>query len=157
MTTNDQSISRRNVLLGTTLLVTASTLAQTVPRTAMAQAAAGKPNILVIFGDDIGTWNVSAYSNGLMGKTPNIDRLAAGGVSFEPASPGTTTDHIERLMRFARSGALVPLLSVEHRHDRRAELFDGGVGPVGAVAGQRGASVLGPTGRQQQIGAHRGR
>src|SRR5437660_484853 len=39
-----------------------------------------KPNILVIFGDDIGTWNVSAYSLGMMGKTPNIDRIGREGM-----------------------------------------------------------------------------
>jgi arylsulfatase A-like enzyme len=45
------------------------------------QAADTKPNILVIFGDDIGTANVSAYSDGLMGyATPNIDRLANEGL-----------------------------------------------------------------------------
>jgi arylsulfatase len=39
-----------------------------------------KPNILVIFGDDIGYWNVSAYNLGVMGyRTPNIDRLAKEG------------------------------------------------------------------------------
>jgi hypothetical protein len=43
----------------------------------LAQAATGKPNILVIFGDDIGYSNISAYSLGMTGyKTPNIDRLA---------------------------------------------------------------------------------
>jgi arylsulfatase A-like enzyme len=42
-----------------------------------------KPNILVIFGDDIGYWNVSAYNQGMMGyKTPNIDRLAHEGALF---------------------------------------------------------------------------
>ncbi len=41
-----------------------------------------KPNILVIFGDDIGTWNVSAYSLGMMGKTPNIDRIGKEGIVF---------------------------------------------------------------------------
>ena len=36
-----------------------------------------KPNILVIWGDDIGIWNLSCYSSGMMGyRTPNIDRLA---------------------------------------------------------------------------------
>lgn len=49
---------------------------------ASAQDAA-KPNILVIFGDDIGQTNISAYSFGVMGyKTPNIDRLASEGVLF---------------------------------------------------------------------------
>jgi arylsulfatase len=43
----------------------------------------GKPNILVIWGDDIGVTNLSCYSAGLMGyRTPNIDRLAAEGVRF---------------------------------------------------------------------------
>src|SRR5665213_706523 len=36
-----------------------------------------KPNILVIFADDVGVWNISAYHHGMMGgRTPNIDRLA---------------------------------------------------------------------------------
>jgi arylsulfatase len=42
-----------------------------------------KPNILVIWGDDIGITNLSCYSHGLMGyRTPNIDRLAAEGMLF---------------------------------------------------------------------------
>ena len=42
-----------------------------------------KPNILVIFGDDIGITNISAYCNGLMGyETPNIDRIAKEGIKF---------------------------------------------------------------------------
>ena len=45
---------------------------------------ARKPNILVIFGDDIGIANISAYSNGLMGyETPNIDRIAREGIKFQ--------------------------------------------------------------------------
>lgn len=43
----------------------------------------GKPNILVIWGDDIGITNLSCYSHGLMGyQTPNIDRLAKEGMMF---------------------------------------------------------------------------
>ncbi len=46
----------------------------------------GQPNILVIWGDDIGISNVSAYSMGLMGyRTPNIDRIAAEGMLFTDA------------------------------------------------------------------------
>jgi arylsulfatase A-like enzyme len=41
-----------------------------------------KPNILVIFGDDIGMWNVGVYTHGMMGRTPNIDRIAAEGMLF---------------------------------------------------------------------------
>jgi len=43
----------------------------------------GKPNILVIWGDDIGYWNLSCYSRGMMGyQTPNIDRIAHEGMLF---------------------------------------------------------------------------
>ena len=46
-------------------------------------ATAGKPNILIIWGDDIGYWNLSAYNQGMMGyKTPNIDRIAKEGALF---------------------------------------------------------------------------
>jgi arylsulfatase A-like enzyme len=42
-----------------------------------------KPNILIIWGDDIGWFNVSAYNHGLMGyRTPNIDRIAKEGAMF---------------------------------------------------------------------------
>ncbi|AKU90949.1 arylsulfatase [Vulgatibacter incomptus] len=45
--------------------------------------AGPKPNVLVIFGDDIGIWNLSCYSSGMMGyRTPNIDRIAAEGMRF---------------------------------------------------------------------------
>jgi len=48
-----------------------------------AHAAQDKPNILVIFGDDIGYWNISAYNLGMMGvPTPNIDRIAKEGAIF---------------------------------------------------------------------------
>ncbi len=47
------------------------------------QAAAQKPNILVIWGDDIGLDNISAYNLGIMGyRTPNIDRIAKEGALF---------------------------------------------------------------------------
>ena len=45
--------------------------------------AKGKPNILVIWGDDIGQSNISTYTHGMMGyKTPNIDRIASEGMAF---------------------------------------------------------------------------
>ena len=46
-------------------------------------SAADKPNILVIWGDDIGVTNISKYSHGLMGyPTPNIDRIGNEGMLF---------------------------------------------------------------------------
>ena len=58
-------------LLGLTLLMISSVSAQK------------KPNILVIWGDDIGMWNISHNNRGMMGyQTPNIDRIAKEGLSF---------------------------------------------------------------------------
>ena len=46
-------------------------------------AQEAKPNILVIFGDDVGMYNISAYHRGMMGgRTPNIDRIADEGALF---------------------------------------------------------------------------
>ena len=46
-------------------------------------AKSDKPNILIIWGDDIGYWNISHYSKGMMGyQTPNIDRIAQEGATF---------------------------------------------------------------------------
>ncbi len=59
-------------------------LGMTTP--AFAQAPAKKPNILVIWGDDIGIHNISAYNLGVMGyRTPNIDRIAKEGAIFTDA------------------------------------------------------------------------
>ncbi|MBB4331617.1 arylsulfatase [Rhizobium leguminosarum] len=56
---------------------------QAAPATAPATADASKPNILVIFGDDVGQTNISAYSFGVVGyKTPNIDSIAKSGMMF---------------------------------------------------------------------------
>ncbi|MBR0798534.1 sulfatase-like hydrolase/transferase [Bradyrhizobium jicamae] len=88
-----QAIDRRNLLLGTSTLVAAATLtsdalaqAQTAtPAASPAPAAPSgrKPNILVIFGDDVGVANISAYSSGLMGyETPSLDRIAREGIRF---------------------------------------------------------------------------
>ena len=42
-----------------------------------------EPNILIIWGDDVGMWNISAYHRGMMGgSTPNIDRIAKEGMIF---------------------------------------------------------------------------
>jgi arylsulfatase len=86
----DHPFSRRNVLLAGTTLAAASAIgsashvetAQAQPRPA-APASGRPPNILVIWGDDIGTWNISHNNRGMMGyMTPNIDRIAREGVAF---------------------------------------------------------------------------
>ena len=64
--------------LRSTLLVLAATAWLSMPA-----AAQDKPNILIIWGDDIGQFNVSAYNMGMMGyQTPNIDRIAQDGILF---------------------------------------------------------------------------
>src|SRR5215468_11825244 len=64
--------------LGSLLCLVAGMLG--VPGVARGQS---KPNIVIIWGDDIGQSNISAYSNGLMGyRTPNIDSIAKDGMLF---------------------------------------------------------------------------
>src|SRR5690242_21651850 len=78
-------LSRRNMLLAGTTMAAASALSSAAAvQTAQAQPApSGKPNILVIMGDDIGWFNIGAYHQGIMsGKTPNLDKLAADGMRF---------------------------------------------------------------------------
>lgn len=68
-----------------TKLIAASLLALTLVISTASSFAQGakKPNIVIIWGDDIGQSDISAYSMGLMGfKTPNIDRVAKEGVIF---------------------------------------------------------------------------
>ena len=78
--TDTSSLSRVFGAIAAGLLL-AATIAVASP--AQAQAPARKPNILVIMGDDVGWFNVGAYSRGIMsGKTPNLDKLAADGMMF---------------------------------------------------------------------------
>src|SRR5262245_15466962 len=56
--------------------------AKQTPKSSRSSAEPRRPNILAIMGDDIGTWNVGAYTHGMMGRTPNIDRIAKEGILF---------------------------------------------------------------------------
>ena len=80
-----QPTNKHGKLFGTlfaTALV-ATSLSPFVQSPVSAQQNAAKPNILVIFGDDTGQSNISAYTHGLVGyKTPNIDRIAKEGMMF---------------------------------------------------------------------------
>ncbi len=69
--------------------VVASLVVSFISSSVFAQAASGeeevetRPNILVLWGDDIGYWNISHNNHGMMGfQTPNIDRIADEGVAF---------------------------------------------------------------------------
>jgi arylsulfatase len=58
-------------------------LALALPAQAQSPIAKKKPNILIIWGDDIGGFNISAYNQGMMGyRTPNIDSIAKSGALF---------------------------------------------------------------------------
>ena len=71
---------RSSVLSLTVLTVL---LGAAIPAAGQAQSGAKRPNIVVIFGDDVGQSNISAYSRGLMGfTTPNIDRIGNEGGVF---------------------------------------------------------------------------
>jgi arylsulfatase A-like enzyme len=73
----------------------------------------GQPNILIIWGDDIGQSNLSCYTHGLMGyKTPNIDRIAREGILF--------TDYYgEQSCTAGRSAFISCLLFKSFHLDRR--------------------------------------
>ena len=89
---NDLATGRRRMLLAGTALATIGTLVagksieQAQAQQTPAPAGGKKPNILVIFGDDIGVPQISAYTMGMMGyRTPNIDRIAREGAIFTDA------------------------------------------------------------------------
>lgn len=85
----DLALNRRSILMsGGSLLALAATAgtaveAQTPEPATTPAPGGGKPNILMIMGDDIGWFNVSAYNMGIMGyRTPNIDLIGKEGAVF---------------------------------------------------------------------------
>jgi arylsulfatase len=155
-------VSRRIILLGGITLAAASSLtsassAQTAQAqqrpTAQAQPAPAppgqRPNILVIFGDDIGQTNISAYSFGVMGyRTPNIDRIAREGMMFtdyyaeQSCTAGRSTFITgQSTLRTGLSKVGVPGASVglQARDATLAELLK----PLGYATGQFGKNHLG--------------
>jgi arylsulfatase A-like enzyme len=153
------NVNRRNILLGGTTLAATSALgasAQAQQRPAQAQAqqpapapAGQRPNILVIFGDDIGQTNISAYSFGLMGyRTPNIDRIAREGMMFtdyyaEQSCTAGRSTFITGLctLRTGLSKVGIPgaAVGLQARDATLAELLK----PLGYATGQFGKNHLG--------------
>jgi arylsulfatase A-like enzyme len=90
--------------------------------------AAEKPNVLVIWGDDIGQSNISAYTRGLVGyKTPNIDRIAHEGIIF--------TDYYgEQSCTAGRSSFILG-----------QSVFRSGLSKVGLPGAKEGITTLDPT------------
>jgi arylsulfatase A-like enzyme len=151
----DVELDRRNILLSSASLIaltaTGSTAAQAqAPEPTPAPAgAAGKPNILVIWGDDIGIANISAYSHGLMGyETPNIDRIGREGMMFldyyaeQSCSAGRSSFITgQATLRTGLSKVGVPGVKVglQARDATIAELLK----PLGYTSGQFGKNHLG--------------
>jgi arylsulfatase A-like enzyme len=147
--------NRRSILLGGTTLAAASALAVSTPiKLARAQAqqpgpSGGKPNILVIMGDDIGQTNISAYSFGLMGyRTPNIDRIAKEGMMFtdyyaEQSCTAGRSSFItgQCTLRTGLSKVGIPgaTVGLQPRDATLAELLK----PLGYATGQFGKNHLG--------------
>jgi arylsulfatase A-like enzyme len=114
-----------------------------------AQTQEKKPNILVIFGDDIGQSNISAYTFGLMGyKTPNIDRIAKEGMKFtdyyaeQSCTAGRSTFISgQATLRTGLSKVGIPGVTVglQPRDATIAELLK----PLGYATGQFGKNHLG--------------
>jgi arylsulfatase A-like enzyme len=151
-----KALDRRNLLLGTSTLVAAATLTSRAlaqaQKAAPATVTAGsgrKPNILVIFGDDVGQSNISAYTFGLMGyRTPNIDRIAREGMMFTDyyADQSCTAGRSsfitgQATLRTGLSKVGIPgaTIGLQPRDATLAELLK----PLGYATGQFGKNHLG--------------
>ena len=155
-TLKEASPTRRNILLAGTAVATAALTTSALVSTAQAQqsppnaAPSGrKPNILVIFGDDIGQTNLSTYSFGLMGYfTPNIDRIANEGMKFtdyyaeQSCTAGRSTFITGQCtLRTGLSKVGIPgaTVGLQPRDATIAELLK----PMGYATGQFGKNHLG--------------
>ena len=108
-----------------------------------------KPNILVIFGDDIGQTNVSAYSMGMMGyRTPNIDRIAKEGMMFtdyyaeQSCTAGRSafiTDQCTFRTGLSKVGVPSSPVGIQARDATIAEMLK----PLGYATGQFGKNHFG--------------
>jgi len=148
-TQNDLKSAGTWAMVGT-VLATASILAAS-PQKAKAEnpPPADKPNIVVIWGDDIGQSNLSCYTKGLMGyQTPNIDRLAREGMMFtdyyaEQSSTAGRSAFItgQSVFRTGLSKVGMPGadLGMHEKDPTIAELLK----PMGYATGQFGKNHLG--------------
>jgi arylsulfatase A-like enzyme len=149
------TVSRRNMLLsGASMAAISALVTGASVKGAQGQpqpngAGGRKPNILVIFGDDIGQTNISAYSHGVMGyRTPNIDRLAKEGVIFtdyyaEQSCTAGRSSFItgQATLRTGLSKVGIPgaTVGLQARDATIAELLK----PLGYATGQFGKNHLG--------------
>ncbi|MHC4216682.1 MAG: sulfatase-like hydrolase/transferase, partial [Planctomycetota bacterium] len=111
--------------------------------------AQDKPNILVIWGDDIGRSNISAYTRGMMGyQTPNIDRIAQEGMMFtdyygEQSCTAGRSSFITGQSVFRTGLSKVGLPGAELGMQVEDPTIAGLLKPLGYVTGQFGKNHLG--------------
>ncbi len=129
--------SPKRLLSTLTIAVGMALAASTLPALAQTAAAAKKPNIVIIWGADIGQTNVSAYSMGLMGfHTPNIDRVAKEGMIF-------TDYYAEQSCTAGRASFITGQSGLAYRLDqsrhagRHGRVAEGGSDDCRAVEGTR--------------------
>ena len=113
------------------------------------QAKSEKPNILVIWGDDIGQSNISAYTMGVMGyRTPNIDRIASEGMIFtdyygEQSCTAGRSSYIMGQSVFRTGLSKVGLPGAELGMQKEDPTIAGLLKAQGYVTGQFGKNHLG--------------
>lgn len=148
-TRNDLKSAGTWAMVGT-VLATASILAAS-PQKAKAETppAAKKPNILVIWGDDIGRSNISAYTFGMMGyRTPNIDRIAREGMMFtdyyaEQSSTAGRSSFITGQSVFRTGLSKVGLPGAKEGMSEKDPTIAGLLKDMGYATGQFGKNHLG--------------
>ena len=139
--------------MGVSKWLAAFVAAMTVAVLPSSAAAQTKPNILVIWGDDIGQYNISAYNMGVMGyRTPNIDRIANEGMIFADAYGENSCTAGRSTFITGQSGFRTGLLKVglpgsdlglKAEDPTIAEVLK----PLGYTTGQFGKNHLGGSGR----------
>jgi arylsulfatase A-like enzyme len=114
-----------------------------------AKAETDKPNILVIWGDDIGRSNISAYTLGMVGyRTPNIDRLAKEGMLFtdyyaEQSCTAGRSSFITGQSVFRTGLSKVGLPGAKEGMNEKDPTIAGLLKPLGYAIGQFGKNHLG--------------
>jgi arylsulfatase A-like enzyme len=114
----------------------------------LAHGQGQRPNILMIMTDDVGVWNVGAYSHGMMAPTPNIDRLAKEGILFTdhysqptctPGRAAFITGQLPIRTGLTTVGMAGSPIGLDQRDPTLAEVLK----PLGYRTGQFGKNHLG--------------
>jgi arylsulfatase A-like enzyme len=117
-------------------------------RIVLAQSSEKRPNILIIMPDDVGYWNVGAYSHGMMVPTPNIDRIAREGMLFTdhyaqptctPGRAALITGQLPIRTGLTTVGLAGSPIGIDRRDPTLAEVLK----TVGYATGQFGKNHLG--------------